>query len=398
MSTPLRRSIAQAPTVSIRQSVLHHTLQCVLNTVRCSSWLRCSGYLWTVLFIGASGVLAAQQAGSLLPSPLFFSDRSEKNLPNSLLPTAVESQTLLQPGLSGAALPPRISLEGRKLLELHFAEELQKTRSPRKRQTHRKVAREELLNDELRRILQRVTPLSLDSSATSDLANNSAGPRSRSFRHLAWNDRNTEQKAQTTQQQRIQKSYGVLLEPRRGRSFRDGKLAFARKQYRLASEIMIESRYTAEAVGDPDYLNWLFKSLLAARSFDTIPHFLKLYHLQPDILRLGKGERDAELYYLLGRYHFARGELILSRKILIDYLHQFPGSHYIPQTYYWIARGLELEGYLEEARTVYLLVVSYFSRHFLHGLSKYKAGTISLYLLKKQAEDFLRARGVDWES
>ena len=67
----------------------------------------------------------------------------------------------------------------------------------------------------------------------------------------------------------------------------------------------------------------------------------------------------------------------------------------MPHSYYWIGRSLEQEGYLEEARPLYLLVASYFSQHYLHNLAKYKIGEISLSLLKKQAEDFLRSQGVE---
>ncbi|WGK68556.1 tetratricopeptide repeat protein [Candidatus Haliotispira prima] len=198
------------------------------------------------------------------------------------------------------------------------------------------------------------------------------------------------------QRRDITQAYGVLLEARPGRSFFDGKQAFMRGNYWWASEIMMENRYTADAIADPYYLNWLLKSLLAARRLELIPPYLKQYRLRREVLRESSDERDAELFYLIGRYHFALGDMRLAREIFIDYLNQFSGSYYVPQNYYWIARSLEREEYLEEARTVYLLVVSYFSRHYLNSLAKYKAGVISLRLLKKQAEDFLRSRGVNW--
>ena len=194
----------------------------------------------------------------------------------------------------------------------------------------------------------------------------------------------------------IKQAYGIQLEPRAGRSFSDGKRLFQQGNYELASEIIMENRYTADAVNDPYYLNWLLKSLLAARRLEFIPHYLKQFHLQQDVLRESTDERDAELYYLIGRYYFALGNMQKAREIFVDYLYQFQGSYYVPNAYYWIARSLERDNYLEGARTVYLLVVSYFSQHDLQNIARYKASVISLYLLKKQAEDFLRSRGVDW--
>ncbi|MEM9424073.1 MAG: hypothetical protein AAF975_04715 [Spirochaetota bacterium] len=194
----------------------------------------------------------------------------------------------------------------------------------------------------------------------------------------------------------IKQAYGVLLVPKRGRSFHDGKRIFQRGDYWLASEIIMESRYTAEALHDPYYPNWLLKSLLAARRLEYIPRYLKQYRLQREVLLQSKTKRNAELYYLIGRYHFAKGATRFARGLFVDYLYRFPEGEHTPNSYYWIARSLEREGYLKEARMVYLLVVSYYSYHYLTGLAEYKANTISLYLLKRQAEEFLRSRGVDW--
>ena len=194
----------------------------------------------------------------------------------------------------------------------------------------------------------------------------------------------------------INQVYGVRLKPKPGRSLNDGKRFFLRGNYQLASEIIIENRYTDQALIDPYYLNWLLKSLLASRQLELIPQYLKQYRLQPERLRNSTDKPDAELYYLIGRYHFAKGNMSLARDIFSDYLQRFHIGEHVPNSYYWIARTLERENYLEEARTVYLLVVSYYSQHHLHNLAKYKASVITLYLLKQQAENFLRSRGVDW--
>ena len=191
-----------------------------------------------------------------------------------------------------------------------------------------------------------------------------------------------------------QESHGVRLRSRPGRSLDDGKRAFLNRNYELASEIIIENRYTKEALRDPYYLNWLLKSLLASGRLEQMASYLQQYRLQPDFLRKSTDARDAELYYLIGRYYFVSGNMQKARSIFIDYLGQFPGSEYVPHSYYWVGRGLQQEGYLEEARLLYLLVVNYFSQNYLYSLAKYKIGEIGLSLLKKQAEDFLRSQGV----
>ena len=231
-----------------------------------------------------------------------------------------------------------------------------------------------------------------------------SGPHkfSRNLLYLVWQtDRHKKPSTRNTlvqfeaNSERDAESHGVQIRPNPGRSLDDGKRAFLNKNYALASEIMIENRYTKEALQDPYYLNWLLKALLAAGRLARIPDYLRQYRMQPDFLRKSTDARDAELYYLIGRYYFALGDMQKARSIFIDYLQQFPGSQYVPQSYYWIGRSLEQEGYLEEARPLYLLVAGYFSQHYLNDLAKYKVGEISLSLLKKQAEDFLRSQNVE---
>lgn len=184
----------------------------------------------------------------------------------------------------------------------------------------------------------------------------------------------------------------VLLKNPKGQSYEDGKTAFLRGNYELASQIIEENRYTDQALSDSLYPNWLLKALLAAENFERLGYYINLYQKQPQRF---KSAYPSELLYIIGRYYFETGRFSKARKVFTRYIIEYINKPYTPNCYYWIGESLESEGFLKEAQAVYLVLTTYFPDHESAQLASRQIKVTELKIVREQTQNLLFSKTIN---
>lgn len=139
---------------------------------------------------------------------------------------------------------------------------------------------------------------------------------------------------------------------------------------------------------------WMAKSYLALNEYDEAEKNLEFYLLN---------YRDNDFYeeglYQKGRLLFLQGEYESSIIIFDQFQHQYPGSIFIPNSYFWIAESLFSLGYLEEAKAIFSMIVKEFPTSYKVEAAAYRIKLIEqkdrenelLKLLQMSHEDNLKS-------
>lgn len=139
---------------------------------------------------------------------------------------------------------------------------------------------------------------------------------------------------------------------------------------------------------------WIAKSYLALNEYDEAEKNLEFY-----LLNYNGNDFYEEGLYQKGRLLFLQGEYESSIIIFDQFQHEYPGSIFIPNSYFWIAESLFSIGYLEEAKAIFSMVVKNFPTSYKVEAAAYRIKLIEqkdrenelLKLLQMSHEDNLKS-------